>query len=85
MVVFLKSPTPHTHTHTHQRKRERERERERDHCNETVEATPLLYNCCGIMCDKRQLTHPHMALNYLEPTQNLNQKKKRERELILHQ
>lgn len=28
------------------------------------------------MCDKRQLTHPHMALNYLEPTQNLNQKKK---------
>lgn len=32
------------------------------------------------MCDKRQLTHPHMALNYLEPTQNLNQKNKKERE-----
>ena len=29
------------------------------------------------MCDKRQLTHPHMALNYLEPKQNLNQKKKK--------
>ena len=32
------------------------------------------------MCDKRQLTHPHMALNYLEPTQNLNQKEKRKKE-----